>query len=287
MANDDHVARLKKGSWFALGRDEDPKLALLKREKGVAAWNAWRDENPDIRPDLFEANLCQEFLIGANLREAYLRGADLSGSNLHGANLIGANLWGANLGGATLSHANLSRADLTEASLCGAGLYGANLTAAMLHGVNLIGSTLDGADLRAAWLHDVNLRAAHLIGANLRGADLQGATLVDTNLTDADLTGCRIYGVSAWSLKLERAKQQNLVITKYDEPTVTVDDIEVAQFVYLLLHNEKIRNVIDTIGKKGVLLLGRFTEGRMVVLERLRDKLTRLRADGLQLRHAV
>jgi hypothetical protein len=30
--------------------------------KGVAAWNAWRAENPDIRPDLSGANL-----IGANL----------------------------------------------------------------------------------------------------------------------------------------------------------------------------------------------------------------------------
>src|SRR6202041_4064462 len=58
-----------------------------------------------------------------------------------------------------------------------------------------------------------------------------------------------------------------------DEPDVTVDSIEVAQFVYLLLHNEKIRRVIDTVGKKGVLLLGRFTEGRIVVLERLRDEL--------------
>ena len=47
---------------------------------------------------------------------------------------------------------------------------------------------------------------------------------------------------------------------------VTVDNIEVAQFVYLLLHNEKIRDVIDTVGKKGVLLLGRFTEGRIAVL---------------------
>ena len=34
-----------------------------------------------------------------------------------------------------------------------------------------------------------------------------------------------------------------------------------------------VREIIDTIGKKGVLLLGRFTEGRMVVLERLREKL--------------
>ena len=35
----------------------------------------------------------------------------------------------------------------------------------------------------------------------------------------------------------------------------------------------EIRDVIDTIGKKGVLLLGRFTEGRLAVLERLRAEL--------------
>ena len=46
-----------------------------------------------------------------------------------------------------------------------------------------------------------------------------------------------------------------MVVTSYGEPEITVDSIEVAQFVYLLLHNEKIRDVIDTIGKKGVLLL--------------------------------
>jgi hypothetical protein len=88
------------------------------------------------------------------------------------------------------------------------------------------------------------------------------------------LTDCRIYGISAWSPKLsEGTKQQGLIITPEGEPAVTVDDLEVAQFVYLLLHNEKIRRVIDTVGKKGVLLLGRFTEGRIVVLERLRDEL--------------
>jgi hypothetical protein len=71
----------------------------------------------------------------------------------------------------------------------------------------------------------------------------------------------------------ETTNQQDLVITPPDEPEVTVDRIEVAQFVYLLLHNEKIRDIIDTVGKKGVLLLGRFTEGRTTVLERLRDEL--------------
>ena len=98
--------------------------------------------------------------------------------------------------------------------------------------------------------------------------------MVETNFIDAILINCRIYGTSAWGVKFSKGtKQQDLVISAWDEPKVTIDDLEVAQFVYLLLHNEKIRRVIDTVGKKGVLLLGRFTEGRIVVLERLREEL--------------
>ena len=77
---------------------------------------------------------------------------------------------------------------------------------------------------------------------------------------------------------MERETQPRHETAKFDhyardEPEVTVDNIEVAQFVYLLLRNEKIRDVIDTVGKKGVLLLGRFTKSRIAVLERLREEL--------------
>ena len=203
-------------------------------KQGVTAWNAWRRENPNIRPDLSNADLS---------------GADLSGANLARANLREAILFKANLG----------RADPVEANL--------------RDHADLSGADLARANLREAFLFKANLTGADLSGADLSGADLSLAPLVSADLTGAVLTGCRIYGVSAWGLKLERAKQHNLVVTPKDEPDVTVDNIEVAQFVYLLLHNEKIRDVIDTIGKKGVLLLGRFTEGRMAVLEKLRDKL--------------
>jgi hypothetical protein len=97
---------------------------------------------------------------------------------------------------------------------------------------------------------------------------------VHTNLTGADLTGCRIFGVSAWGLKLERAKQRNLVITvRHARTTVTVDNIEVAQFIYLLLNNQKVRDVIDTVTSKAVLILGRFTDERKKVLDALREEL--------------
>jgi hypothetical protein len=67
----------------------------------------------------------------------------------------------------------------------------------------------------------------------------------------------------------------DLVITHLDEPVITVDNLEVAQFIYLLLHNEKIREVIDTITSKVVLILGRFTPERKAVLNAIREELRR------------
>ena len=90
---------------------------------------------------------------------------------------------------------------------------------------------------------------------------------------NANLTGCRVYGMSAWDLNLEGAKQADLIITKDGQPEITVDNLEVAQFIYLLLNNERIRDVIDTITSKVVLILGRFTPERKAVLDALREEL--------------
>jgi uncharacterized protein YjbI with pentapeptide repeats len=244
MANDEHVALLKKG---------------------VDAWKAWCNENPNILPDLSKANLQGADLAGADLTGADLSKANLQGADLRSAELAGerTNLWGANLREANLRWANIWGANLTEADLSRANLVRTNLVRANLREANLSEADLGGA----------NLWGANLSGANLCGAKLEAATLLETNLTDADLTGCRIYGVSAWGLKLDGSKQQNLVITPGDEPEVTVDNIEVAQFIYLMLNNQTVRAVIDTITSKVVLILGRFTDERRAVLDAIRGEL--------------
>jgi hypothetical protein len=76
-----------------------------------------------------------------------------------------------------------------------------------------------------------------------------------------------------WNITLTGAIQKNLVITREDEPTIQVDDLRVAQFVYLLLNNAEIRHVIDTITSKVVLILGRFTAERKAVLDGIREEL--------------
>src|SRR5215472_153571 len=97
--------------------------------------------------------------------------------------------------------------------------------------------------------------------------------LVETNLRGAALTGCSIYGSSVWKVQLEGANQDNLVITPYDEPTITVDNLEVAQFIYLLLNYKKLRDVLNAVTERGVLLLGRFGGGGLDVLQAIADRL--------------
>jgi len=72
----------------------------------------------------------------------------------------------------------------------------------------------------------------------------------------------------------ERTQQQNLIITDRarGELGITLDSIKVAQFIYLLLNNQEIRDVIDTITSKAVLILGRFSEERKPVLDAIRDE---------------
>lgn len=59
-----------------------------------------------------------------------------------------------------------------------------------------------------------------------------------------------------------------------NDVTITVDNIKIAQFVYLLLNNKEIRDILDILTSKSVLILGRFTlPERKSVLDALRIKL--------------
>jgi uncharacterized protein YjbI with pentapeptide repeats len=175
-------------------------LAILRQ--GVDAWNAWREKDPKVKPDLVGANLRMANLKMANLSWAKLDKVDLSEANLSWTNLGGAHLHGANLSGANLYGAYL-RADLSEADLTGANLsfgrlFDANCSRADLSGANLSRANiskanLNKANLSGANLSKVNLSKANLNETNLSEANLQLASLVDAQLNRANLTGAKLW----------------------------------------------------------------------------------------------
>lgn len=139
----------------------EEQLRILKQ--GVEVWNQWRKDNPEIVP---------------NLRQANLYKVDLSMADLHGTDLLGAKLIMAGFSKANMNNADLVDADLSMADLSMADIRGAYLNAAKLIGTNLIDAGLSGA----------NLNNANLTGADLRGANLNGAILYGTNFMTANLS---------------------------------------------------------------------------------------------------
>jgi len=139
---------------------------------------------------------------------------------------------------------------------------------------DLEGATLMQAELSVAILRAANLREADLCKTDLRGANLEGAQFIGTHLCGADPTGSSVYGTSVWKVEVDKdTKQQNLIITERDAPAITVDNVKVAQFIYLLLNNQEIRDVIDTVTSKAVLILDNFSDERKLILDAICDEL--------------
>lgn len=175
-------------------------ITLLRQ--GFKVWNKWRQQNPEIIPELKAADLTGLKLFKVDLAGADLSEADFSGTSLYKANLSGANLCKANLSTAILQEADLSGASLIEANLkdkqffqtnlSGANLSRANLSGAKFYRTNLSGADLSGQNLSEKDLSETNFSRATLSEtnfsrANLRWTNLAGANLTGTNLNKADL----------------------------------------------------------------------------------------------------
>lgn len=231
---------------------------LNRLRDGKINWNQWRDSNPEIVPDL----------SGADLHRADLYERNLKGVNLHGTDLLGADLRHVDLTFATLERARLRHANLRYANLCFA-----NLIEADLYNANLYQAKLSSSNLVKANLMTADLTGTDLSGADLTESNLALSRLVETNLTGAKLNNCCIHGISAWKVTLTDTIQSNLVISSRGEPTITVDNLEVAQFIYLLLNHKRLRDILNSVTQRGVLILGRFSSGGYEVLQSLAEGL--------------
>lgn len=242
----------------------------------VDRWNIWRRENPKIKPDLSNADLSGLNLWNADMSSTNLVSSNLSKAHLQDADLSNADLSEADLTGANLTHANLSKACAEWATFIDSNMRGCNLSDARLayarfNSADLFRACFARADLTRASLAGTNLGEADFSNACLIEADLSRSVLVLTCLADTELRDNRVFGVSVWSIEGEPRVQEGLLISRVGEPTITVDNLELAQFIYLLLNNQKLRRVIDTITSKVVLILGRFTAERKAVLDALKD----------------
>lgn len=160
-------------------------------KQGWKVWNKWREENPEIRPDLSGGGLSSK-----NLHRVNLNGADLSDADLFGANLSGADIIGADLSGADLRDASLRNADLRIANFRGANMYGAVLYNAMIGGTIFAGNDLSDINLLETAIH---LGPSHI--------SLDAVVNSKGKIPEPFLRGC---GLQEWEIEAVKLYQPDL-----------------------------------------------------------------------------
>lgn len=257
------------------------KTSLMDPENGYLIWNKWRSDNNIQNPNLSGLNL-----EGVVLKSYNLAGVNLIGSNLSNSIILETSFFRSEMNGVRMENATTGFLDFSEADLTDAILFNSKLTMSRFmssiclrtnfSNSSLTGSHMGNSNLQLATFENSELLTANLANCQLQNAIFKNAVMSGVNLSNSNLTGATIidsivFGTSSWNIDTTESIQKNLTITNHkDESVITVDDLEIAQFIYLIVNNNKIANAVDKITSKVVLILGRFYPERKEVLDKVK-----------------
>lgn len=199
--------------------------------------------------------------------------ADYGTPNLKGLDLSHMDMNMVTMRDGTYEDCNFSDSSLPWSDLCYGYFLNCNFTNSTI-AVSKFGSAVfKNCCFDNANLNYISAEETQFIYCSFKGTTFRGAKFVGTDFSESILENCDIYGISSWDLILNNTTMIDLSIAKEADDNLYVDDIEVAQFLYMLVTNEKLRKTIDTITSKVVLILGRFTEERKSILDRIKNSL--------------
>ena len=234
----------------------DPQhIEMVKN--GADAWNEWRRSSPDIAPNLRSIDFEKEFRTsnaGYDLPEFH--GYNFANADLHMVTLRNCGFTECVFDNAGINFSDLCFANFTDCSFRGVGMRVSRIGSA-----NFWNCVFDGSDLSYCSAQETGFSSS-----KITNCIFDNMSLVGTNFTNATIHNTSVYGTSAWDLILDDSDQRDIKIAG-EHGAVTVDNIEIAQFIYLLINNSRIRDVIDTLTSKVVLILGRLTPERKKVLD--------------------
>ena len=230
----------------------DPSQILMQ---GANIWNAWRERNPG--PVHFAKPHWYDSPGPGGLQVKGMNHVNFSGMNMSGVSIYNAFAEGLNLRDSVFEDTHFEEGDFS----------GANFDGATFHNTKFNKTILTGAHFDGATFVNCNLNRVNLVGASFHVKEI---------------TETVVYGIAAWDLQTsDDMKQSKLVIERtYDlysdliqqgKVPMMVDDIELAQFVYYLSSHKKMRDALNILNDRGVLLLGRFKDGGLERLYTMRE----------------
>jgi len=232
--------------------EENDIFETSLNEPKKISWEEWKREKKtsDISLDLFNRPHWVGRFKGGNP-------FDFSGLELTGVSIFAAFAEGLTIKNAIFKDVVIEEGDFSRA--------------------NFSGSTFINTRFNKTILSDACFDGAVFVNCNLNRVNLS-----DANFSVKEIRETVVYGISSWGLNVsEDSIQSKLIIEKtygfYSDflknkrIPMMVDNIELAQFVYYLTDHKKMRDTINILNDKGVLLLGKFKHGGLERLYNLRQ----------------
>ena len=239
--------------------------SILLFNKGASAWNAYREDTLNNNPDLSDVNFESELHDYKSLYDLpTFYDYNLSNMNLNriiarNSSFINCDFSGSHISGSDLCFSHFMHCDFSNASMRVSRMGSAEFNDCEFSGANM--SYCSAEDTSFVGSRFVKTRLNHM-------------SLVKSDFSNTIIDNSRVYGISAWDLTLEGSQQNNIYIEE-EGVRITVPSIELAQFISLLLNNSKVRDFIDTITSKMVLILGRFSNDRKPILDKIKKEIQR------------
>ncbi len=235
---------------------------LIELKKGSESWNKLIYSNWGLRPDFSgvkfsNIDLSNFHLSYINFENAVFENVDLVNTGFMYCNLNKVKFLDCK-GRQTL----FSQADINNA-LFHKCTFGSTIAAfTKFHSTEIVDSQFFYS----------NFIQAEFNFATIRNSTLDFSTFAKTDLSDSKIIECNIYGINAWGI-IGTPYQKDLLINDGKGVSISIDNLKIAQFLYLMIENQELRNIIDTISSKVVLILGRFYSERKIVLDAIKAKL--------------
>lgn len=232
--------------------------------QGPKVWNEWRNENPQIEPDLSGEFIYPHF---ARTNKGPLRKADVASSDPE----IPFNFYRTNFHKSSFESAIFPNADMRECYL-----YETDMSRAGFPGANF-----NGSKIRKAYCSSTDFSNAIFVDCVLNNS-----TFIGVNFSGATIEGCNVYGVSAWEIILDDKTIQKELFLHRDnfsrkdiglslDVLSYVDDLALAQFFYFLNQPDGFGKSLSQLNRRSVLLLGKFKEGGLELLKTVGEMLRR------------
>jgi len=205
-----------------------------------------------------------------HLQFANLRYVNFNDASFSGGCLMNSDMYVAHFENAHFHHLQMGWTKITDGHFNGARFISAKLEEVQFKDVELRGAHFEDADACGARFLYVKMQHSSWINACLRHAHF-----FEVCCDGAVFDRCKILGIGICRVSGKPSLQRDLNCGGDKEPLL-VDDLRLAPFIHELRYEDGFGRFADALTSKVVLILGRFSDARMPLLERIHGRLRAL-----------